>query len=393
VANRSSPLTPERGLFGKLTAAQFLRRYWQKRPLLVRNAFPAFRDPVTRDELAGLACERDVESRLVMERGGRKPWDVVYGPQRAARLRRLPRSHWTLLVQHVDRFVPDAAALLERFRFILDWRVDDVMVSVAPRGGSVGPHIDSYDVFLIQGQGRRRWRIDSNAPRAWRPGLDLRILKKFRAEKEWVLKPGDMLYLPPNLAHYGVALDECLTYSIGFRAPAALELLAKAHERLASSSGADEFYRDPALRPTQTPAEISREALRRMRRLMERSLRRLSAPDFDALAGEFLTEPKGDAAVDERPVAATVVRSQLKKGRALVRLPGSRIAFARRGSSIDFFANGRRFPLGASLAFAAPLFTRDRKIPAKILAPHLRESEFVALVCNLIAAGAFELER
>src|SRR4051812_20292918 len=203
-------------LLGKVTPAQFLKQYWQKKPLLVRGAFPGFRDPVTPDQLAGLALEDDVDSRLVMERGGKKPWEVTLGPQRAAKLRGLPRSHWTLLVQGVDRYVPGVAALLEPFRFIPDWRVEDIMISFAPQAGTVGPHIDSYDVFLIQGQGRRRWQLDPAAGGALRPGLDLRILKQFTAKQDWVLEPGDMLYLPPDLAHHGTALEDCLTYSVGF---------------------------------------------------------------------------------------------------------------------------------------------------------------------------------
>ena len=179
---------------------------------------------------------------------------------------KLPGSHWTLLVQGVDRFIPGVAALLEPFRFIPDWRVEDVMISFAPRGGTVGPHIDSYDVFLLQGQGRRRWRLDRKAPSALRPGLDLRILKQFHAEDDWILEPGDMLYLPPNLAHYGVALDECLTYSIGFRSPSGMDLLAAAQERLIHNSAAEGRYRDPGLKRPRLPGEIPRGAVKRCAR-------------------------------------------------------------------------------------------------------------------------------
>src|SRR5688572_16357118 len=260
---------------GKITPAKFLKEYWQKKPLLVRRAFPDFRDPVTPDELAGLALEDDVDSRLVMERGGKKPWDVTMGPQRAAKLRALPRSHWTLLVQGVDRNVPDVAAMLELFRFIPDWRVEDVMISFAPNKGTVGPHIDSYDVFLIQGKGRRRWQLDPSAGSALRAGLDLRILKQFTAKKDWVLESGDMLYLPPNLAHYGTALEDCLTYSVGFRAPSGLDLLLAAQEKISGSRAAGARYADPDLRTTRARGEIPRAAVKRLRQLMESTLARL----------------------------------------------------------------------------------------------------------------------
>jgi 50S ribosomal protein L16 3-hydroxylase len=370
----------------------FLKRYWQKRPLLMRGAFPKFRDPVTRDELAGLSCESDVESRLVMERGGAKPWQVTPGPQQAARLRRLPRSHWTLLVQNVDRFVPGVAALLAPFRFIPDWRVDDVMVSFAPKGGGVGPHVDSYDVFLLQGQGRRRWRIARRGPRDLRPGLDLRILRHFHAEDEWILNPGDLLYLPPGVAHEGVALEECLTYSIGLRAPSLLELLAATQQRLAQEGGAAELYRDPRLAPARLPGEVSRAAVRRMRRLLEGGLRRLGEADFDALVGELLTDPKGAIVSAGRRVSASTLKARLKKGSVLVRSPESRLVFLRRGGATDLFADGRRFPLGPQLAFAAPLLTSERRLPAPLLTPHLKKRGFVELLAALTSAGAFRFE-
>ena len=371
----------------------FLKHYWQKRPLLVRQAFAAWRDPISRDELAGLSCEAHVESRLVMEYGGAKPWQVIHGPQKAARLRRLPRSHWTLLVQAVDHSVPGVAALLEPFGFIPDWRVDDVMISFAPRGGTVGPHIDSYDVFLLQGQGRRRWRLDSRASKEWRPGLDLRILKKFQAEDDWVLNPGDMLYLPPNLAHYGVALEECLTYSIGFRAPSATQLLAAAHEKLAAMKGADAYYRDPRLKRPRHAGEIPRHAVNDLRHLLVDALSRLNGDDFDQVIGELVTEPKGSALFDEQKIGAATFRSHLKKGRAWVRVPGSRMGFLRSGKAVCLFANGRRLPLAPQLSWAGPLLTGQKKFTGALLAPHLKKPGFLGLLRSLVSAGVFRPDR
>ena len=375
-----------------MSPAHFLKHYWQKRPLLVRGAFPNFRDPVTADELAGFSCETDVASRLVMERGGKKPWQVTPGPQKAAQLRKLPRSHWTLLVQGVDRLVPGVAKLLEPFRFIPDWRVDDVMISVAPRGGTVGPHLDSYDVFLLQGQGRRRWRLDRKAPPALKPGLDLRILKQFHAQDDWVLESGDMLYLPPQIAHYGVALEECLTYSIGFRAPNGPDLLAAALQRLTQSDSARQRYRDPGLTRPRFSGEIPRQALRELRRLMETSLQGLSDADFDALAGELLTEPKGSSGFEDGSLSAAALRSKLMKGATLARSPGSRLGFLRRGLAVELYADGRRFPLERSLVFAAALLSEERRIPAHTLVPHLRKQAFVQLLAALVNAGTFQIK-
>lgn len=371
-------------VLGGMAPALFLKRHWQKRPLLIRNAFPGFQDPVTRDELAGLACEEGVASRLVMERGGAKPWQVFHGPQKASRLRRLPRSHWTLLVQGVDRHVPGVAALAEAFRFIPDWRIEDVMISFAPRAGSVGPHVDSYDVFLLQGAGRRRWGIAARPDPALRPGLDLRILKTFRAEREWVLGPGDMLYLPPGVAHHGVALGECLTYSIGFRAPSAAELLAAAIPRVAAGSAAR--YSDPSLRPARNPGEIPPAALRNLRRVMEDGLRRMGRDDFAALAGELLTEPK-EALPPGPTLSPSTLRARLLKGAELRRAPGARLAFTRRGASAVLFAEGRAHPLPPPLAAAAPLLCGGPRISAAALKPFLARPGFLLFVARLIEDG------
>lgn len=372
---------------GGLAPADFLRRYWQKKPLLIRGAFPGFRDPVTPGELAGLACEDGAESRLVMERGGGRPWRVFHGPQKAARLRRLPKSHWTLLVQGVDRWVPGAAALLEPFRFIPDWRIDDVMVSFAPRGGSVGPHVDSYDVFLLQGKGRRRWRVDARAAADFRPGLELRILKTFRPQKEWVLGPGDMLYLPPGVGHHGVALEDCLTYSVGFRAPSAADLLAAAVPRLAARP---RLYRDPALRPAREPGEIPRAAVQAFVELVKKEVDGLRGEDFARLLGEHLTEPKDSVA--GRPVAPSALRARLARGGRLARVPGSRLAFIRRGAAAELFADGRAYALPRRLAWAAPFLTREKSFGAAALGARLKDGDFLRLLAELTGAGVFEWE-
>ncbi|HPQ96555.1 MAG TPA: cupin domain-containing protein, partial [Thiolinea sp.] len=213
---------------GELAVEDFLRDYWQQQPLLVRQAFPGFELPLSADELAGLACDTDT-ARLVLERGGRHPWELRSGPIAEDAFAGLPETHWTLLVNDCEKMVPELQAIVQPFRFIPDWRIDDLMISYAAPGGSVGPHVDAYDVFLLQAQGRRRWQISSQpcTPDNFIPDLDLRVMQAFSPEQEWVLEPGDLLYLPPGVPHYGVAMGECMTCSIGFRAPSQAELLER----------------------------------------------------------------------------------------------------------------------------------------------------------------------
>jgi 50S ribosomal protein L16 3-hydroxylase len=384
-------------LLGGLTPAQFLARHWQRRPRLVRAAFPAFRDPLTPDELAGLACEEDVESRLVLERGGARPWQVVPGPQDPRRLRRLPKARWTLLVQGVDRHVPAVADLLDRFRFVPGWRLDDVMVSFAPRHGSVGPHVDSYDVFLLQGRGRRRWRIERNPAPRFRPGLDLRILESFAPEREWVLEPGDMLYLPPGVAHHGIALEDCMTYSIGFRAPRHADLLARTLEDLVRGAGEavyGEARRDASLaRPVGDTGEIDRETIRVLRSIVETAVAGARGARFDRVVGALLTEPRAGGPVPPRTkTSARALRRRLAAGAALVRSPASRLAFIRRGADVDLFVDGRTIALSRWLRFAARLLTGPRRIPARTLAARIETPGFAALLAGLVNEGVFVVE-
>lgn len=380
-------------LLGGLSPKSFLRRHWQKRPLLVRGAFPGFRDPLRAGELAGLACEEGVESRLVLVRGGTRPFQVVPGPQDEGRLSRLPATHWTLLVQGVDRQVAAVARLRDRFRFVPDWRIDDVMVSLASPFGSVGPHLDSYDVFLIQGLGRRRWRVQLRPDPALRAGLDLRVLRRLEADEDWILEPGDMLYVPPGVAHHGVALEESLTYSIGFRAPSHAELLAGALHRRIRAMPSSLLYSDPDLAPSRQPGEIDRAAIARLRRILARELERLAGPDLERCLGELLTEPRDASLRPPRRISPTALGRRITGGGALVRSDASRIAFIRRRARTDLFVDGQTLALPGPLAFAAPLFTGPPRLEGEALRPHLEAPGFLELVADLVNRGAFALAR
>ncbi len=254
----------------------FLAEYWQRKPLLIRQALPNFSSPLEADELAGLALEEDIESRLIIERATSPYWTLQCGPFTDADFQKLPPSHWTLLVQAVDQWIPDVNDLRRHFDFLPQWRIDDIMLSYASDQGSVGPHFDQYDVFLLQGQGQRRWRLgqycDTDTPLL--KGPELRIVENFKQSEEWLLEPGDMLYLPPGLAHWGVAEGECMTYSIGFRAPSATELLSDLATELLSQNAVTNalIYRDPPLTSTMAKGTIDEQFIDEVRNLLLRQL-------------------------------------------------------------------------------------------------------------------------
>jgi len=239
---------------GPHPVGRFMREFWQRRPLLIRRAIDGFATPVSRAQLFALAARDDVESRCVSDFGGR--WRLAHGPFDPHSLPGPTRRRWTLLIQGLDLHLPAAHALLQRFRFIGDARLDDLMASYATDGGGVGPHVDSYDVFLLQAHGRRRWRIGRQRNVALQPGLPLKILADFRPRQEWVLEPGDLLYLPPGVAHEGVALGECITLSVGFRAPAWQELVEPWFMQLAGRSRLAGRFADPGAVPTRHPGAL-----------------------------------------------------------------------------------------------------------------------------------------
>lgn len=280
------------GVLGGLTPDQFLRTYWQKKPLLVRGAIPDMAAPLTADALFRLAARDEVESRLITH--VRRRWSMQHGP--FSTLPPTSQKNWTLLVQGVNLHDDQADQLLHRFRFIPDSRLDDLMISYATDGGGVGAHVDSYDVFLLQAHGRRRWRISAQQDLTLRNGLPLKILKRFMPEQEFTLEPGDMLYLPPNYAHEGVAVGECMTCSIGFRAPAWQELSEAFLAFMADTIELPGRYRDPDLRASRHPAAISDG----MMDAVTRTLTKLTstAADREIFLGEYLSEPKPSVIFD-----------------------------------------------------------------------------------------------
>ena len=278
----------EERLLGGLSPQAFLRRHWQKRPLLVRGALREPRGAIGKGALFALATHPDIESRLVERRG--KKWQVTHGPLTRTRLQRAGARNWTLLVNGVNGHSAPAENLLRRFSFIPQARLDDVMVSYAAPGGGVGPHVDSYDVFLIQGTGRRRWRICRPRAFALVPDAPLSLIRDFRADEEHLLAPGDMLYLPPGWGHDGVALDACMTFSVGFRAPRGAELAASFLDYLHERGLPDASYRDPGLRATRNPARIGRNLVDYAEKLLGRiSWSRADVRDF---TGRYLSTPK-----------------------------------------------------------------------------------------------------
>jgi 50S ribosomal protein L16 3-hydroxylase len=341
-------------LLGGMTPSAFMRRHWQKQPLLVRGGVPAARPPLDRAALFALAASDDVESRLVVREGSH--WSVRQGPLPRRALPPLAQPAWTLLVQGVDLHVPAAHELLCRFRFVPDARLDDLMVSYASDGGGVGAHVDSYDVFLLQVHGRRRWRVGPAADAAFVEGLPLKVLARFDPTHDWLLEPGDMLYLPPGWGHDGTAEGECMTCSIGFRAPSAAELardvLQRAAEALHDSEGAR--YRDArqpaAAHPAQVPAAL--------RAFAENAVRRaLAAPQrLDQALGEALTEPK--------PRVWFEAGRALEAGRGLALDRRTRMMY----DSAHVFVNGEAFRAGGRDAALMRRLADERRLQAAALA-------------------------
>ena len=383
-----NPDTPMQ-LLGGLTAREFLRDYWQKKPLLIRQALPDFESPISPDELAGLALEEEIESRLVIEHG-QQPWELRRGPFSEEDFSDLPARDWTLLVQAVDQFIPQVAELLENFRFLPSWRIDDVMISFAAPGGGVGPHYDNYDVFLLQAHGQRRWKIgqmcDAESPVL--EHADLRILAEFAETDEWVLEPGDMLYLPPRLAHYGIAEDDCMTYSVGFRAPSAAEVLTHFTDFLSQFLTNEERYSDAGIAPCSDPHQIQRDSLDRLKSLLNEHMNdeRLLLTWF----GQFMTEPRYPELIAGPELAEDDLLASLKDGAVLVRNPSSRLAWSEVDDDLLLFASGQSRLLPGNLRELLKLICAAESLHEGNLAQWLADDEGRNLLLQLVTQGSLE---
>ncbi len=372
---------------------KFLRDYWQKKPLLVRQAFPDYQAPLAPEDLAGLACEEAALSRLVTYQRSKDNWLLRSGPFAESDFPKLGKRDWTLLVQDMDKWDVDVRSLLDRFRFLPAWRVDDIMISFATPGGSVGPHVDQYDVFLLQAQGRRHWQIDVDpaAPTAFREGVELKLLQEFNASHEWTLSPGDMLYLPPGVPHHGVAVDACMTFSIGMRAPSRAELIVDLAEEMAAELPEEARYEDPDLVEPLDAHEIDEAAFARVDQAIS-ALQSIDPERRREWFGRFITRYRASgeiSAAPRTPSFATMEKS-LSAGGILLRHPFSRAAWSRSAEPPGalLFVSGESFPMDARSAHVLAAYDAiDDAALAKLDQPG-RDA-----LASLVKGGHYQLKR
>ncbi|MCP4429759.1 MAG: cupin domain-containing protein [Gammaproteobacteria bacterium] len=364
----------------------FIKNYWQKKPCLFKQAFVDLKSPVTPEELAGLACEEEVYSRMVLEKGEEGPWQPHYGPFTESDFLSLPESHYSFLVSECEKWIPEFAELLELFRFIPRWRVDDVMVSYAPTGGSVGPHTDEYDVFLIQLYGHRNWkytnqRVDNPV---LLPGLDLAIMQDFKADQDHILEPGDMLYLPPGVAHHGIAVDSCMTCSVGFRAPTAIETLESFTQEIDARDIGIHRYSDTNLEVGRHSGEITKAEIERFRQMTTKLLDQPVDIWIDAVA-KLLT----DTVANEESPASKVSNIEELLQETWVANTESRFLYHRHATSIRFYCNAQLTLLAdtpCALEFVQYLCDGYQVDPSFVKS-YAQEVELMDLLISLVNNG------
>lgn len=379
------------GLRMAIDPATFLADYWQRRPLLMRQALDPTLFTVMPDELAGMACEAELEARLVIEHDPAR-WEVRHGPFDASSFAAMPETHWTLLVQDVDKYHADVADLIDHFDFLPSWRIDDIMVSYAANQGGVGPHTDAYDVFLLQGAGRRRWRLSNRTygEQDLLPDLDLRILADFDTNEDWVLDPGDVLYLPPGIAHWGVADGDCMTYSLGFRAPNQIELAADWYQHVVSKATAQQL-REPLQTALMQTTRLDTSLFQAAQGLID-TLPDTDGPTFDAWLGCFLTEPKPQFQIDPPPQSwsESTLHAWLADGNTLRRHPWARLAWATmRDGQLRLFCNGQSISVAADNLDVVATICAQRQLATDMLQDLAREKASPILLA-LINIGALE---
>ena len=383
-------------LLGNITTEEFLRDYWQKKPLVIRGAFSDFEMPFDAGELAGLALETDSPARIILEEGlppENKPWTVKYPPFTDKDFTSTPETHWTFLVNDLERYYPELGNLIEPFRFIPDWRIDDLMVSYAADQGSVGPHVDAYDVFLIQGEGKRRWQVvtDPDYPTELLEDSQLAILNSFNHDEEWVLDKGDMLYLPPNMPHHGVAEGECFTFSVGFRAPDTLGLTQSWLESFSSDNQSTETkelitkrFNDAERKLQKSSGEITADDIQKLSSLIM-DLVKNQEQQLPIFLGKYLTEIKNSEEENEQ-----VIPSKFSKKSDYERQSWTRIAYIEdeEKKSIHLFAAGQHVTLPQTERVAIQAFCEHYYYSAEALKPLFEYDEFEVMFKGLLKTGS-----
>ncbi len=378
---------------GDMSVETFLQDYWQKKPLLIKQAFPDFEAPISPDELAGLSCEEEVNSRIVIEQGGEHPWQAILGPMDEEIFEKMPETHWTLVVNDLEKYIPELVWITDQFRFIPEWHLDDLMSSYAAPEGSVGPHIDLYDVFILQGEGKRRWQISTQpvADDNVIPDIAIRLQKDFTPEFEWILEPGDMMYLPAGVSHHGVSLGESMSYSIGFRATSHTDLVNDFIAHITNDLSINKTFKLPYNKLQDHPNEISASAIDEIRHIFSRYLDPQN-PELTRWFGCYVSDSKVDYLHQcEQPVEDLSQLKQLMKEQdaSLLRYPSSRFAFTKdtnEGTSL-LFIDGQDFKVTNEFAY---LLCDSRVLDLEKLIDNVSENEQNFLI-NLYNSGKLYL--
>jgi len=344
-------------ILGKTSINDFLKNYWQKKPLLIKNAIANFESPITESDLFTIAQNEEAVSRLIEYK--QDIWQVKYGPFKKSDLPKKTNIPWTILVQNINHYLPFAESFLNLFKFIPYARLDDLMISYATKKGSVGPHFDSYDVFLFQAQGIREWKISDQKKFTLDKKSSIKIITNFKSKNSWVLKPGDMLYLPPNIGHWGISQsDDCLTYSIGFRAPATFEIQSKFLDFIQDHliANENEIYKDPNLAPQKNPAEISSNMTKAMRNIVDRL--RWDKSSINHFIGQLLSEPIESSIFETRKPLSLKAFEKRIVNKTLKLNSKTRMLFIKN----NFYVNGEFLKIDKKYTLFLKQLANDREI-------------------------------
>lgn len=379
-------------MINNLDINDFLTNYWQKKPLLIRSAFPQYKPPISAEELAGLACEEFIESRIISEQDTEPKWLLEKGPFEESRFSNLPETHWTVLIQGLNKIFPKFDDLLHQFNFIPSWRVDDLMASYAAPEGSVGPHLDQYDVFLLQASGKRKWMISEQPVTKdnFIENIPLKIIKEFKAESEWILKAGDMLYLPANVAHYGIGMDDCMTFSIGFRAPSYADLITSFIDDHITELTENMRYRDPDLSVNDKPGEISPAAINKVQEILLSQFKDKSR--VENWFGRFITDYLNDNEhADEQLLKSDEFLSEFQRSGYLRRPASTRANYlVNQEGLIELFINGNQVRHSQEANELVKLFCNKHILEYTTVKPLLEAHGNLEFLCELYNSGYVE---